>query len=610
MKFYDGITKRMFSLLLILFISFLLISCRDKDEDPDDDPTNGEDPIDYHDLEIREAFGQYGMVASASSYASKVGIDILKAGGNAFDAAIAVAFTLGVTEANASGIGGGGFLIGYVAETGERIAYDYREFAPGAATRELYANSDLDVRDGPGSFGIPMFVDGMLTLWEDLATLPLSDLIDPSITLARDGFEVPPALAEAIASQFSKLMRSRTEALKVYSADGFSPIQEGDLLTNEDLANVLELIVDQGKDGFYKGDVALAIVNAIQDAGGIVTMADMHRAIGSTVKDAPLSSTYKDYEIVSMYPPSSGATTLAQFFNMLEVYETTYGPIQSLDHNSAPYLHLIGSALQLSYGDRRRFVGDTLFVDVPMLGLMSKAYAAERFTLFNPEVGRTFIGAEQYGDPWSFNQQPLSLNTKSLSDNVPYGEESGSTTHFTIIDQYGNTVSSTNTINYFFGNGIIPAGTGIILNNIMSPFSLNINNLTAGLEPYKRPLSNMSPTIVLKEGEPYMAIGSPGSMRITSAIVQVILNVIEFDMDIQSAIESPRIFHYVGDAMEIEGAMGQDVINALIALGYNPTVYNGTNLYFGGVHAITIDLTSGQLHGGADPRRDGKALGY
>jgi len=603
---FQTIFKR-FMLFMLLMTSIFAVSACKSDDDPDDDDDNpNEDVTDYHDLTVREAFGDNGMVATASSYATKVGIDILKDGGNAFDAAIAVAFALGVTEPNASGVGGGGFMVTYNAETGEKIGYDYREFAPEAATVERYeSDNNLDVRSGPGSFGVPMFVDGMLTIHEDLATMALDDLLDPSITLAREGFEVKPNLAEAIGSQFGKLMTSREEALKIYSADGFSPMTVGDTLVNEDLARVMEMIVEDGRDGFYKSDIARAIVNAVQDAGGIVTMSDMHRAVGLTIKDEALTGTYKDYEIVSMFPPSSGGTTLIQIFNMLEYYETIYGPIAELDHNSAEYLHLLAQTMQLAYGDRRRYVGDPLFVEVPIDGLMSKDFAEERMELFDPEQGGMFTGTDQYGDPWAYNEDLVADTDQNLAQDEG---ESGSTTHFTIVDEDGNMVSSTNTINYFFGNGIIPAGTGIILNNIMSPFSMNPT--AAELRPFKRPLSNMSPSIVLSDGEPFMAIGSPGSMRITSAVVQVLLNVIEFDMDVQNAIESPRIFHYVGSNLEIEGAMGQMVIDALIDLGYNPKIYNDIDLYFGGVHAITIDLDTGELHGGADTRRDGKALGY
>ncbi|MFP4177383.1 MAG: gamma-glutamyltransferase [Acholeplasmataceae bacterium] len=599
--------KRFLLFMLVITSIFALAACNSDEDDDDDNGTDPKDVTDYHDLTVRESFGENGMVATASSYATKVGLDILKDGGNAFDAAIAVAFALGVTEPNASGIGGGGFMVTYNAETGERIGYDYREFAPEAATVELYqSDENLDVRSGPGSFGVPMFVDGMLTIHEDLATMDLDELVEPAITLAREGFEVKPSLAEAIDSQFGKLMTSREEALEIYSADGFSAMTVGDTLINEDLARVMETIVEDGRDGFYKSDIARAIVSAVQDAGGIVTMSDMHRAIGSTIKDEALTGTYKDYDIVSMYPPSSGGTTLIQIFNMLEFYETVYGPISELDHNSAEYLNLLAQTMQLAYGDRRRYVGDPLFVEVPIQGLMSKDFAEERMELFDPEQGGTFTGTDQYGDPWAHqDDDALAHGDQHLAQDEG---ESGSTTHFTIVDEQGNTVSSTNTINYFFGNGIIPAGTGIILNNIMSPFSMY--QTAAELKPFKRPLSNMSPSIVLSDGEPFMAIGSPGSMRITSAIVQVLLNVIEYDMDVQSAIESPRIFHYVGKNLEIEEDMGQSVIDALSDLGYDPDVYSGIDLYFGGVQAITIDPDTGELHGGADTRRDGKALGY
>lgn len=590
--------RRFMMIFLLVFSVSFLVACNDKKPNPDPDPTI--DDSEYHDLSVRDAFGDNGMVASASSYASKVGLDILKSGGNAFDAAVAIAFALNVTEPNASGIGGGGFLVGYDASTGEKVAYNYREFAPGAATRERYLQGDLQLGDGPGSFGIPMLVDGMLTVLENHGTLSREEVIGPSVELAREGFPVSPTLAGVISSNFSKLLRSRSEAMKIYSNNGISPITQGEILVNEDLANVLELIIRDGREGFYQGDLAIAIVQAVQQAGGIVTMEDMQRAMYLTQKSTPISGTYKDYEIVSMTPPSSGGITLVELFNMLE----HYGNIGELTHNSPEYLHVVSSALQLSYGDRRKYIADPDFVPVPMQGLMNKDYAALRWAHFNPEVGQTYSGLAEFGDPWAFEP-----SSQVFYSEVEENAQSHSTTHYTVIDSEGNIVSVTNTINYFFGNGIIPAGTGIHLNNILSPFSTTATS-PAVIAPYKRPLSNMSPSIVLKNDQPFAAIGSPGSMRITSAITQVLLNVIEFDMDIQTAIEMPRLFHYVGQNMEIEGAMGTETINGLRALGYNPVVYSGKDLYFGGVHAIVIDQTTGRMHGGADIRRDGKALGY
>ncbi|MDD5293098.1 MAG: gamma-glutamyltransferase [Candidatus Izemoplasmatales bacterium] len=558
----------------------------------------------YHDLSVRDAFGENGMVATASSYASKVGVDILKAGGNAFDAAVAIGFALNVTEPNASGVGGGGLLIGYQASSGDSFVYDYREFAPAAATRERYLQGDIQTGDGPGSFGIPMFVDGMLTVLEDYGTMSREEVIGPAIELARYGFEIPYTLADNIQSNFTKLMRSRTEALKIYSSDGFSAIGEGEILINTDLANVLDLIVTNGREGFYTGDLALAIVSAVQNAGGIVTMADMQRAIGLTEKMDPVSGTYKDYEIFSMMPPGSGIS-IVEYFNLLEQYNALHGDITQLEHNSAEYIHAIASMQQLMYGDRRKYTGDPAFVDVPLWGMISKDYAATRIVHYDPLVGKTFTGAAEYGDPWPFDIAPASGESYIFSE----GSESGSTTHFTIMDSEGNIVSATHTINYFFGNGIIPPGTGIHLNNILSPFSTTLNS-PACIAPYKQPLSSMAPTIVLKNGEPFMSIGSPGSLRIPAAIVQTMINVMDFGMDIQTAIEKPRVYHYAATNMEIEGAIGTAVINALRNLGYNPQTYYGTNLYFGGVHAIVLDPDTGIMHGGADRRRDGKALGY
>lgn len=566
------------------------------------------------DLSVRHAEGDNGMVAAASGYASQVGIEILEAGGNAFDAAVAVGFALNVVEPNASGIGGGGFMVAYNSGTGKKMSFNYREFAPAASHRGLYsgAGGTLELGDGPGSFGVPMLVDGLLTVLEEQGTMSLEQVMRPAINLARYGFPITQSLAKAISDNFSKIMRPTAidEALDIYT-DGLSPLKEGDLLINQNLANVLEKIIDEGKDGFYKGAIARAIVNSVAADGSVVTLGDFESAIGRTLREhaqEPVTGTYKDeYELISMYPPSSGGTTLIEIFNMLEILDEQLkdqGGITSLGHNSAEYIHAVAAATQLAFGDRRRYVADPNFVAVPVAGMISKEFAANRWANFDPNVGKVFSGPQEYGDPWAFEPENNNLNL-TAEDN----EEHYSTTHFSIVDKYGNLVSATHTINYFFGNGYMPRGTGIHLNNIMSPLSINQNsvNLIMG---GKVGISNMSPVILLKGGEPYMTIGSPGSMRITSAVVQTILNIIEFEMSIQDAINQPRVHSYATENMEIEGAIGEDVIAALRALGHIVTVYKNIDLYFGGVQGILYDDQTNKYYGGADPRRDGKAIGY
>lgn len=588
----------------------LYASWQEVDKDDDDEPIVIIPSM--PDLSVRSATGEFGMVATASSYATDVGVEILKAGGNAFDAAVAVSFALGVVEPNASGIGGGGFMVAYNSDTDQRLSYNYREFAPEMSDRTLYtgAGGKLEFGDGAGSFGVPMFVDGLITILDEQGTMSLEEVMLPAINLAEYGFPITASLAQAISDNFTKIMRptSINEALDIYT-DGLSPLKEGDILINKNLAKVLRKISREGKEGFYKGDVARAIVNSVSAGGSVVTMDDLANAIGRTKgfqAQTPVTGTYKDFEFISMAPPSSGGATIIEFFNMLEYYENELvGGIKGLGHNTADYIHLIGSVTQLATGDRRKYIGDPNFVDVPVQGLINKEYAALRMENFNPLVGQTFPSNLHYGNPWAYNN----VNTAYINNDFEETPQSASTTHFSIVDKFGNIVSATHTINYFFGNGYMPDGTGIHLNNIMSPFSINENSVNL-IEPFKVPLSNMSPLIILKDGEPYMSIGSPGSMRILSAIVQTVLNIIEFDMDIQSAIESPRVHHYVGKEMEIEGAIGQDVIDQLIVLGYDPIVYRGVNLYFGGVQGVLIDLENDKLYGGADPRRDGKAGGY
>lgn len=589
--------------VLIIFVSFIVVGC-DKTNNGDGG-NDDDDNYDYLDLTVRDAIGEHGMVSSASAYASQVGYQILKDGGNAFDAAVAVAYALNVVEPNASGVGGGGFLVGYDAKTKQSVAYNYREFAPSGATVDRYKVGDIGFGDGPGSVGVPMFVDGTLTVLEKHGTKTREEVISPAIKLAREGFKIAPTLASVISDNYSKLMRTtgKEDNLKVYT-DGISPLEEGDTLINENLANTLQKIVDEGKEGFYQGDIALAIVNGVNQAAGsnLLTMADLKRAINLTQTLDPLTGTYRGYDIVSM-PPCGGGIAVIEALNLLE----QYGEINKLTHNSSEYLHVMSAAQQLAFGDRRKFIADPNFVDIPTAGIINKEYAKSRWTNFDPLKGIHFSGAAEFGDPWLYNGE-----TKSTTYSEGTETKSASTTSFSVVDAMGNIVAATHTINYFFGSGIVPAGTGIHLNNELSGFNTNPSSASV-IEPYKIPLSSMAPTIILKDGRPVLSVGSPGSMRIIAAIVQVIVNVLDFEMDIQTAIEKPRIYHYIGSDLELEGAISNKVIEELRSLGYTVSVNgnpSGYDAYFGGVHAIHFNQKDNTIHGGADRRRDGKAIGW
>lgn len=598
--------KWMFILLVIL-MAIILPGCK---------KNTPEEEIDFTDLSVRDAIGTNGMVAAANPYAAKAGLDVLKAGGNAFDAIVAISFALGVCEPNASGLGGGGIMLGYEASTGDYLSYNFREFVPAAGNVSAYTNGNADLDDGPKASGVPTQVDGLLTILENHGTKSRTDVMSAAINYARNGVKVTPELANAINDQFSKLMRiaTRDQTVDVYTSDGITPLQVGDLLVQDNLANTLELIRDQGRDGFYKGEVAEAIVSTMIEEGGLITQADLDKANGYTKVATPTQGTYKGYDIISVNTPSSGGIVLIEALNMLE----HYGNIAELGHNSAEYINVLATAMQLSYGDKRRYVADADYVDVPLAGLLSKDFAADRWdAIYQEGVAFTPTSSSStgvYGNPWNY------MTANLVDYQVDEREEHYSTTSFSVIDKDGNIASITQTINYFFGNGVVINGCGIHMNNQLSGFSLSSSSVSY-IEPGKQPVSHIMPTIIMKDGDPVATLGSPGSMRIPSAVIQVVVNMLDFGMDIQEAIEAPRVFCYAKSSdepdtakkqLEVEKAIPEDIRAALELMGYDVNTQGAKNvdLYFGGVQGITINYLTGEIHGGADIRRDGKALGY
>ena len=573
----------------------------------------------YLDLSVRDAIGNNGVVAAANPYAALAGITVMQQGGNAFDAAVAVSFALGVCEPNASGIGGGGIMVGYNASTGSYVSYNFREFLPGAANAATYQElGGVEVLDyGINSVGVPTQVLGLLAINEDLGNLSRQDVMAPAISYARNGINVTPELATAIRDSFNHIMDSRKETVFVFTdEDGLAPIAEGELLVQEDYAHSLELISELGVDGFYKGEIAEAILDAMVKQGGLITQADLDYAVANyPIIETPVTGTYKGYDIVSATTPSSGGIILIETLNMLE----QYGDIASLGRNSAEYINVLATALQLAYGDKQHWIADSKFENVPIKGLLSKQYAAERWSKYR--VGQAYLGkitdGKNYGDPWPYNG---TTQKTSESAYTAEGGEHYSTTAFSCADKEGNIVSITQTINHFFGSGVVPHGCGFFLNNQLSSFSLTPTS-AAYVKPYKQPVSHIMPTIVTKDGDPVLTLGSPGSMRIPSAVVQTLVNFIDFHMNIQDAITADRIFVYAtggqddyssledGKHIKIEKCTPELKLE-LEAMGYYVEVYNDINLYFGGVHAISFDMATGTMHGGADPRRDGKAIGY
>ena len=533
----------------------------------------------------RDAIGPNGMVASSNYYASRAGLSVLEKGGNAIDAAIATAYALGVVEPYTSGIGGGGFMLIHSAETGEDVFIDFREIAPMLATPALWPIDEdgkvigNQTSEGGKSVGVPGDVAGLEYALEKYGSLPRKDVMQPAIDLATEGYQVSLNMNTAATDSYEYMVKY-PELGAYYLKDGL-PYETGELFKNPDLAKTLTLIAENGKDAFYKGDVAKAFVDTVQKYGGVITLKDMEN-YEVKVRE-PVRSTYRGYQLISAPPASSGGTHLIEILNILENFD-----LAAMDVNSAPYLHLFSEAFKLAFADRAKYMADSDFQDVPLKGLTSKEYAKVLADKIDPEKSQTYAADD------------------------PYKYQSGSTTHFSIADKAGNIVAVTKTINYFWGSKIAIAGYGFIANDEMDDFvpgTESVNRIEGG----KRPLSSMTPTVILTaEGKPFMTVGSPGGTRIFPTCAQIISHVIDHGMTIQEAIDTPRIFDNTGNKIHYEsGSNGltEETVKALEAMGHAMEDRGEWNLYFGGAQGI-IYQEDGTLHGGADPRRDGKAVGF
>ena len=525
-----------------------------------------------------------GMVAAAHPLASQVGVEILKKGGNAVDAAVATAFALGVVEPNASGLGGGGFILVYNAKTKGVSAIDYREMAPLKATPDMYKLTpdgkvvDKETEVGHKAVAIPGTLAGLTLALKQHGTMSLKDVMAPAIRIAEQGFTVSKTLNGMMKDNFDKLTKFPAAAA-VYLKAGL-PYEVGDKLVLKELAMSYRLIAEKGPDVFYRGEIADAIEKEMKASGkGLITKADL--AAYKPAVRKPVRGSYRGYEIISMAPPSSGGTHVIEILNILEGYNMT-----RLGFQTPESLHIMAEAMKRSFADRAKYMADTDFVKVPVAGLISKKYAAELRKGISMDAVGTQIPA---GNPLPF-------------------VGSGGTSHLSVIDKQGNIVALTQTINYFFGSGVLVPGTGIMLNNEMDDFNAKPGTSNS-VEPKKRPLSSMTPTIMLKNGKPFMSVGSPGATRIISALPQIIVNIVDFRMNIQDAIEAARIHCMTGDIF-MESRIPKAVQDALIAKGHKLSVRGEMDLYFGGAQGIMIAPSSGLLYGAGDPRRDGVAVGY
>lgn len=535
----------------------------------------------------RDASGRHGMVASAHPEASQIGVGILKAGGNAVDAAVAVGFALGVVEPNASGIGGGGLMLIWLADSGRTVFIDFRETAPSGAAPDLFeldeeGKVEPDARGfnpavvGGRSVAVPGEVAGLLLAQEEFGKLDRRRVMQPAIDRAEQGVTVSEVLAGMIAENYDVLL-SFPASGAIYLADDF-PKAPGDTVRNTDLAATLRLIAEKGRDGFYTGRVARSIVDAVRADGGSITLEDLAGYLPTY--RTPVRGSYRGYDIVAATPPSSGGAHVIELLNIMEHVD-----LAALGAGSPEALHAWAEAMKLTYADRAEFMGDSDFIEVPVAALTSKAYAARRFGLIDMQRA-----ADRFGP------------------GAPSAEGSGSTTHYSVVDAAGNMVAVTKTINHFFGSGITASGTGVLLNDQMDDFDKRPGQANS-IAPGKKPLSSMSPTLLLKDGKPVATLGSPGGLRIISTMAMLISNLVDHGMDIQAAIEAPRINNYEDGPLKVEARIPADVQAALAGKGHELELKKDFDLYFGGAQGVVI-TADGTLHGGADPRRDGQAAGY
>lgn len=536
---------------------------------------------------LDEVRGDNGMVAAASPLAAQVGVDILKAGGNAVDAAVATAFAIGVVEPNASGLGGEGFIVIYMPETDKAVSIDYRSSAPNASVEDLVDQAMPST--SWKSVATPGTVAGLSAALEKYGTMSLAEVLAPSIKLAEEGFVVTETLAGIINDNYQKILKDPA-MIDVY-LDDMLPPEPGFVLKNPDLAKVMRLIAEHGPDVFYTGEVAQMIVDGVQANGGYLTMEDMadYRAILRW----PVRGTYRGYDLISAPPPVGGATVISAL-QIMESFD-----IPSMGYPSAESIHVTSEAIKRAYADNGVYIGDPDFDYVPLYEMLSKDYARQRAS----EIDMGKMTPKDNIFPGVFGAANVaSTGTESY--------ESPSTTHISVVDKDRNMVALTQTISAFFGAGVMPEGTGIVLNNEMGNFrriGMGVNSLEAG----KRMRTVIAPTIVLKDGAPFLTIGTPGAGRIVSTVTILISAIIDHNMNLQEAIEAPRF--YVRDTtenFEFEPRISSEVMDVLAKLGY-PVVERGEyDLYFGGAQGVLVDPVTGELVGGADPRRDGAAIGY
>ena len=529
---------------------------------------------------------EHGMVVAQEKLAAQIGADVLKRGGNAVDAAVATGFAMAVTYPRAGNVGGGGFMVIHSSDHNEDVAIDYRETAPAATTPDIFLGADgkpdiVKSRDSALAIGVPGTPAGLALALEKYGSgkFTLAELLRPAIALARDGFAIADDLADTLPAGQRRLARWPSGAKMFSGGDGKS-LHDGDTLVQTDLAATLSAIAEQGPRGFYEGPCAEKLVKADRDAGGIMTLDDL-KSYQAVIR-APVRGTYRDYDIVSMPQPSSGGVVLLETLNILEGF-----PMHDIKQGTAPSLHLLIEAMKRAYADRARYLGDPAFVNAPTSTLVAKDYAAKQRA--------------------SINLDHATPSSEVFSPKPP--REGSNTTHFSVVDSLGNAVSNTYTLNFPYGVGLVAEGTGVLLNNELDDFTaapgasnaFGLVGFEANLPgPGKRPLSSMSPTIVLKDNKPVLVTGSPGGSRIISTVLQVIVNVLDYGMDVAAAVAAPRLHHqWLPDEVRIERGFADETLAALSAKGHRLVESSGYS------SANSIAATANGWLGAPDPRTRG-----
>lgn len=539
---------------------------------------------------FRPVFAPNGMVASQEATASRIGRDILKKGGNAVDAAIAVGLALAVTLPRAGNLGGGGFMLLHMAAGEKTVAIDYREMAPQAALKNMYLKADGSVdknasRYGYRAVGVPGTVAGFALAHKKFGSLPWRVLVEPAIALAANGVVVTDFMANGLERRKETLGKWASTRAVFFRND--MPVKPGDRLVQKDLAWSLSEIARHGASSFYDGEIAKRVVRAMRRNGGLITAADL--AAYRPVMREPVRGRYREVEVVSMPPPSSGGIHLIQMLNMVEAYD-----IRKMGPQSAASLHIMIEAMRRAFADRSKHLGDPAFWNVPIKGLISKKYSGT----------------------WRKTVDPNNATRSAdVAPGIPRPYESPDTTHFTVADHSGNFVTNTYTLNFSYGSRVVADGTGILLNNEMDDFSAkpgtpNAFGLVGGaanaIEPLKRPLSSMTPLILFKGGKPWLASGGPGGSRIITNMLHLVVNIVDHGMNIAEATVAPRVHHqWLPDTVRVEETLSVDTARLLLGLGHRLKVGNA----MGSTQSV-MRIGKG-YYGFSDPRRPGAlTIGY